>query len=173
MSWRTVVISSSSKLDYQMGFLVVRREEVTKIHLSEIQILIIESTAVSLTSALLCELQKQKIKVIFCDEKRNPCSELVGYYGSHDTSEKIRTQITWSEEVKKLVWTEIVAEKIRNQALLLHRLCKSEANLLDEYEKFSFSKNVEMIFNPMAIDCNDKKVLNTLFGQIKNTSVMS
>lgn len=135
MSWRTVVISNSAKLDYQMGCMVVRRDTATKIHISEIQILIIESTAVSLTAALLCELQKQKVKVIFCDEKRNPCSELVGYYGSHDTSEKIRNQIVWSDDTKKMVWTEIVAEKIRNQALFLHELGKAEAGMLDEYVK--------------------------------------
>lgn len=135
MSWRTVVISNSAKLDYQMGYMVVRRDTVTKIHVSEIQILMIESTAVSLTAALLCELQKQKVKVIFCDEKRNPCSELVGYYGSHDTSEKIRNQIAWSSDTKKLVWTEIVTEKIRNQALFLHELGKAEAEMLDEYVK--------------------------------------
>ena len=101
MSWRTVIISSTAKLDYQMGYLVIRKEEAIKIHLSEIEILMIESTAVSLTAALLCELTKKKIKVIFCDEKRNPSSELIGYYGAHDTSLKVRNQIAWSEEIKK------------------------------------------------------------------------
>ena len=71
MSWRTVVISSNAKLDYQMGYMVVRRMDTMKIHLSEMEILIVESTAVSLTAALLIELSKKKIKVIFCDEKRN------------------------------------------------------------------------------------------------------
>ena len=111
MSWRTVVIASTAKLDYQMGYLVIRKNDITKIHLSEIEILIIESTAVSLTAALLCELTKKKIKVILCDEKRNPSSELISYYGAHDTSLKIRNQITWSDEVKKHIWTEIVTEK--------------------------------------------------------------
>ena len=72
MSWRTVVISNSAKLDYQMGYLIVRNQDVVKIHISEISILMIETTSVSLTAALLCELTKKKIKVIFCDEKRNP-----------------------------------------------------------------------------------------------------
>ena len=38
---------------------------------TRVEILIVESTAVSLTAALLNELSKKKIKVIFCDEKRN------------------------------------------------------------------------------------------------------
>ena len=83
MSWRIIVISRRAKLDYQMGYMVVRNEEVTKIHLSEISTILIESTAVSLTTSLLSELTKKKVKVIFCDEKRNPSSELVSYYGSH------------------------------------------------------------------------------------------
>ena len=133
MSWRTVVISSSAKLDYQMGYMVVRRADTLKIHLSEVEILLIESTAVSLTAALLNELTKKKIKVIFCDEKRNPSSELIGYYGSHDTSAKIRSQIVWDETIRKAVWTEIVTEKIRKQAEHLAYWEKTEADMLYGY----------------------------------------
>lgn len=134
MSWRTVVIASSAKLDYQMGYLVVRKDTVTKIHLSEIRLLLIESTAVSLTAALLAELTDKKIKVIFCDAKRNPSSELLPYYGAHDTSLKIRNQITWSDKIKVQMWTEIVSEKIRKQReVLFLREKKEEADLLGQY----------------------------------------
>lgn len=133
MSWRIVVISKRAKLEYNLGYLVVRNEEITKIHLSEISTLIVESTSVSLTTSLLSELVKKKIKVIFCDEKRNPVSELIGYYGSHDTSNKVRKQIQWSNEIKEAVWTQIVAEKIRKQKELLEYLDKEEAKLLASY----------------------------------------
>ena len=133
MSWRTIVISSSAKLDYQMGYLIVRNQDVVKVHISEISILMIETTSVSLTAALLCELTKKKIKVIFCDEKRNPSSELVSYYGCHDSSAKIRNQIRWNDEIKELIWTEIVSEKIRNQRNILKYFNKKEYFMLDEY----------------------------------------
>ena len=133
MSWRIVVISKSAKLDYKLDYLIVRQEEIVKVHLSEISILIVESTAVSLTASLLSELTKRKIKVIFCDEKRNPSSELIPYYGSHDTSAKIRKQIAWSKDVKTDVWTEIVTEKIRKQRDFLKKLNKIEYKMLDEY----------------------------------------
>lgn len=135
MSWRVVVISNRAKLDYKLDYMVVRQEITTKIHLSEISLLMIESTAVSLTTTLLCELIKRKIKVIFCDEKRNPCSELISYYGSHDSSAKIRKQIKWKHEIKNLVWTEIVTEKIRKQKELLELLEKEESKLLNQYLK--------------------------------------
>lgn len=134
MSWRIVVVSKSAKLDYQMGYMVVRQQETTKIFLNEIGMVILETTAISVTGTLLCELIKNKVKVIFCDEKRNPSSELVAYYGSHDTSAKIRNQIAWSDDSKTTVWTEIVAEKIRKQKELLERVGKDEeAMLLQSY----------------------------------------
>ena len=135
MSWRIVVISNSAKLEYKMDYMIVRQSEITKIHLSEISMLIVESTAVSLTAGLLSELTKRKIKVIFCDEKRNPSSELVSYYGSHDTSAKVRQQVGWTAEIKKMMWTEIVSEKIRNQQRFLEDLGKKENVMLTEYLK--------------------------------------
>jgi len=119
MSWRTVVISSNAKLDLQMGYLSVRGRETQKIHLSEIHTLIIESTAVSLTAALLAELTRKKVKIVFCDEKRNPFGELLPYYGAHDSSLKIRNQINWSNQIKGEVWTEIVRQKLIQQAINL------------------------------------------------------
>lgn len=160
MSWRTVVIENTSKLDYQMGYLVVRGENALRIHINEIETLIIESTAVSLTAYLLSELVKHKVKVIFCDEKRNPSSELIPYYGSHDTSVKIRSQIAWSDENKAAVWTEIVAEKIRKQAEFLREQNKDEAALLEQYV-------LEMVFGDESNrEGHAAKVyFNALFGK--------
>lgn len=116
-----------------MGYLVVRGQTTTKVHLNEISTIIIESTAVALTAYLLSEMTKHKIKVVFCDEKRNPSSELIPYYGSHDTSAKVRRQIKWSDDSKAAAWTEIVSEKIRNQEALLVTLDKPEAGMLRGY----------------------------------------
>ncbi|MBU5480284.1 type II CRISPR-associated endonuclease Cas1 [Blautia sp. MSJ-19] len=133
MSWRVVVITKRAKLDLQLGKMVVRSEETIKIVLSEISTILIESTAVSLTTSLIAELAKRKIKVIFCDEKRNPSCELVNYYGSHDTSNKVRRQIAWKQKTKEAVWTEIVTEKIRKQKELLEASGKEESKLLTSY----------------------------------------
>lgn len=134
MSWRTVVITKTSKLDYSMGYLVVRDVDSTaKIHISEISVLIVESTAVSVTAALLNEMISKKVKVIFCDDKHNPSFELTPYYGSHDCSLKLKRQISWNETVKQFVWTQIVAEKIKNQATVLSYYGLEQSNQLLAY----------------------------------------
>ena len=133
MGWRTVVITRRAKLDLQLGSLVVRNENVIKINIDEISVLLIECTAVSLTAALLAELTRKKVKVIFCDEKRLPSSELVPCYGSHDTSLKYKRQALWQTEMKERIWTEIIREKISQQALFLRHKGKKEARLLEQY----------------------------------------
>lgn len=135
MSWRTVVISSRAKLECKMNYLLIRNEAVTKIFLNEIAVLLIESTAVSLTTSLISELTKRKIKVIFCDEKRNPVSELIPCYGCHDEAAKLRNQLAWGPAAKEMVWTEIVRNKIHQQKCLLLALNREEAKLLGEYQR--------------------------------------
>ena len=134
MTWRTVVIRERAKLDYSLNFMTVRQEAgVKKISLGEIYMVIVENTAVSFTAVLLNELVKNKIKVVFCDEKRNPSSELIQYYGSHDTSLKYKNQLEWSKESKERIWTRIVYEKIFNQMQFLKKLNKEEYKLLEQY----------------------------------------
>lgn len=119
MGWRTVCITEPTKLELKLGYLVARSEQTTRISLSEIETLIVESTSSALTTALLCELSKRKIKVIFCDEKHNPYAELIDYYGSTDCLRRLKEQLAWSDERCEWVWTEIVREKILRQATLL------------------------------------------------------
>lgn len=134
MSWRTVIITGRCKLDLQFGCMVVRSEDTKRVLLDEISVIIVENSAVAVTGCLLNEIARRKIKLIFCDEKHNPMSELVPIYGSHDCSAKIRTQIVWDESVKEAVWTAIVTEKIRKQAKLLQELNMSmQADMLYNY----------------------------------------
>ena len=60
------MVSSSDKIRLSNGISGGDEKILqTKIHLGEIRTLLIESTAVSLTAALLSELVKEKVKVIF------------------------------------------------------------------------------------------------------------
>ena len=160
MGWRTIVISSNCKLDYQMNYLVVRGKETIKIHIPEIALLLIESTAVSLTSYLVNELTKNKVNIVFCDERRNPASMIVPLYGSFDTSSKIRKQISYSTELKNLIWTDIVREKIRQQGKLLEDLNKNEAEHI-----YQFMKDVRFGDSTNREGHAAKVYFNALFGK--------
>lgn len=70
---------------------------------------------------------------MFCDEKRNPASELLPLHGSHNSSKRCFEQAEWSKELKASIWTEIVRRKIMNQAELLQYQELVEADLLYQY----------------------------------------
>ena len=132
--WRVIVVTGRSKLDLRYNSISIRRDNGTDfIHIGEVNTLILETTTISITAALMCELIKQKVKVIFCDEKSNPHFELLPFYGSHDCSAKIKEQIAWTDFLKESLWTIIVTEKIENQMKLLKKLNKEEYRILQEY----------------------------------------
>ena len=134
MGFRTVIIKNRAKLEVRLNSLIVRGEQEKKVFLDEINTLIVQSTAVSLTASLLCELIKRNIKVIFCDEKHNPQSELLPYYGAHNTSKRYKEQIAWKGEIKARVWRQIIKKKIEGQAQHLFELDFFEqADLLRSY----------------------------------------
>lgn len=140
--------------------MIARGEDVKMVHLSEINTVIIDSTQVSMTSYLLCEFVKRKIKVIFCDEKRNPCSELMPYYGAYNSSKKIHKQIQWDMEYAKEIWTYIVKQKILNQAEMLSKY-GFEANI----KLMKYAEEIEP-FDMTNREAHAAKVyFNSLFGK--------
>ena len=63
MSRRIIVIAGRAKLDLQSGYMGGGAERgETKVALNEISMVLIESTAVSITTSLLAELAKRKVK---------------------------------------------------------------------------------------------------------------
>lgn len=134
MGFRTVIIKNRAKLEVRLNSLVIRGEQERKVFIDEINTLIIQSTAVSLTASLLCELTKNNIKVIFCDEKHNPQSELLPYYGAHNTVKRYKEQFLWSDSIKGKIWREIIKKKIEHQAEHLTQLgFLEQASLLNSY----------------------------------------
>ncbi|EFM26202.1 CRISPR-associated endonuclease Cas1, NMENI subtype [Peptoniphilus duerdenii ATCC BAA-1640] len=135
MTWRVVVIDNRAKLELKLSHLVVRQDgnKVQKIYLKDISHIIVNTTEASITFALLNEIVKNKIKLIFCDETRNPTAEVSPLYSSYNTSEKIRLQIKWDEYTKGEVWQQIVKQKIKNQRNLLEAAGKPEYALLEKY----------------------------------------
>lgn len=59
----------------------------------------------------MVELSRRKVKIIFCDEQRNPAAEVMPCYGSYDASGKLRSQIAWPKERKDLLWVRLFARK--------------------------------------------------------------
>ena len=111
MSWRVVIIENQAKLDYKIGYLVIRVLETKRVLLDEIAVLLIENPAISITGICIEAMIGKKIKVIFCDSKRNSIAEIFPHHGCYDNPAKLRMQIEWEQSIKDIVWRDIVSEK--------------------------------------------------------------
>lgn len=131
MGFRTIFIESSCLLSYKSGYMVVRKEDdVTKIHLSEISSIMLQTMRVYISAYLMAELAKNKISLVYSDEKCNPIGQALPLCGAHNVSKRIQEQLAWGEPIKKRVWQRVVREKIRQQASLLADRDLPEARVL-------------------------------------------
>lgn len=132
MGFRTLLIESPCRLSYTSGYLVVRKEDGTsKVHLSEISSVVLQTEQVYISAYLLSELAKAKISFVVSNEKSNPVGQYLPLHGAHNASKRIREQLSWGEPIKKRVWQRVVREKISQQAALLKERDREEAGLLE------------------------------------------
>ena len=161
MGWRTVVVNTHSKLSYKNNHLIFKDASRTElIHLSEVDILLLETTDIVLSTMLIKRLVDENILVIFCDDKRLPTAYLMPYYGRHDSSLQLSRQIAWDEDTKAQVWTTIIAQKILNQAFYLGScgFLEKSQSVIDLYHGLD-------LFDPSNREGHAARIyFNTLFG---------
>ncbi len=160
MGFRNIIVTDRCKLEYSLNYLICRKVDSEKrILLDEIKMIIIDSTQVVITTNLLCKLAENKIKVIFCDEKHNPHSELTPYQNNYYSYKKIKEQISFVNNDGYL-WKKIIEMKIINQANNLKYL-----NKIPEYEMLmNYAKNVTLNDQTNREGHSAKVYFNALFG---------
>lgn len=133
MAFRTIVVKNRCKLEYSLNYLVCRGDEEKRVLLDEIEILIIQNIGISLTCALLSALIEKKVKVIFCDAKSNPQSELIPYFNNYSNYKKIKQQISFTDDIKNKVWKQIIYKKIFYQMKVMQKKNIENYKKLEQY----------------------------------------
>ena len=161
MGWRTVVVNTHSKLSYKNNHLIFKDATRTEmIHLSEVDILLLETTDIVLSTMLIKRLVDENILVIFCDDKRLPTAHLMPYYARHDSSLQLSRQIDWEEAVKAEVWTHIISQKILNQSIYL-----SACGFIEKSQSVMNLYHSLELFDPSNREGHSARIyFNTLFG---------
>lgn len=162
MGWRTVIVNTHSKLSYKNNHLIFKDATRTEmIHLSEVDILLLETTDIVLSTMLIKRLVDENILVIFCDDKRLPTAHLMPYYARHDSSLQLSRQIDWEEAVKAEVWTHIISQKILNQSIYL-----SACGFIEKSQSVMNLYHSLELFDPSNREGHSARIyFNTLFGK--------
>lgn len=111
--------------------MVRKEDDTTKVHLSEVSSIVLQTNQVYISAYLLSELAKEKISFVVADEKCSPIGHYLPLYGSHNTSKRIAEQLEWGEPIKKRVWQRVVKDKIAHQGMILNaRAREAEGEVL-------------------------------------------
>lgn len=161
MGWRTVIINEHSKLSYKNNHLVYKSvNQYELIHLSEIDILLLETTDIVVTTMLFKRLIDANILIIFCDDKRLPMAKVMPFYGRHDSSLQLSRQLKWQEEKKSEVWTTIISQKMSNQQSFLKNL-----DFIEKSQAIEQLIEGLLLFDPSNREGHAARIyFNTLYG---------
>ena len=121
MGWRVVSIENPAHLSLERGSLVIKRDEAVKLPIEDIDTVVIDNYAVSMSANLLSELAVNNVATIICDAKHTPCT-LVAPLSQHSRQAKVtQMQIGMPQPLRKNLWQVIVKQKIINQAAVLSK----------------------------------------------------
>lgn len=130
MEFRSVFVSNPAQLSVRRGQLVIRQEEEVSIPMEDISSLLLESRAISITSAALQELTEQGVTVFICDATHLPAALVLPMNRHSRQLKMLKGQISMTKPVQKRIWQSVVTAKISNQARCLSLLGHPEGNEL-------------------------------------------
>lgn len=123
---KTLFFSSPGRLTTQYEQLVYDGED--GVHrtfpIEDLGIVIIETTLMTISTALLQKLAAANVACVVCDTSHMPTAQLLPYAGHTTTQETVTAQFATSEAVQGRLWRRLVQAKILNQSRLLLRLNK-------------------------------------------------
>lgn len=123
MSFKQIFIKNKSYLSYQNNSMNVKNEFTdTLVSLDDIDIIIVENQQTTITSALLSNLAKADISVVFVDDKFNPTAISMGLYKNSRTSKIQKSQININKPRLNRLWQTIIYNKVLNQADVLNTI---------------------------------------------------
>lgn len=98
----------------------------TTIPIEDIGVLVLDHPQISITHMLIAALLDNNVALITCNAKHMPTGLMLPLEGNTIQSERFQDQINASQPLKKQLWQQTVAQKIKNQATLLHHLRGAE-----------------------------------------------
>ena len=158
MEFRSIFVANPAQLSVRRNQLVIRQEKESTVPLEDISSLLIESRAVTITTAALQELACHGVTVYICNNTHMPAALLLPMNQNSRQLKMLKSQIAMSLPTKKRVWKTIVSAKIHNQAKCLEILRKPAVGELrylsesvgpgdpDNYEAITASRYFPALF---------------------------
>jgi len=143
---RTLCFQNPAYLSLKEGQLVIRLPEVegndtlsdkfkkeafTTIPIEDIGVIVLDNERITITHGLMTALTEGKCAIITCNSRHMPIGLQMCLDSNTLQNERFREQLDASEPLKKQMWQQTVAQKIRNQAAVLDDVGAKNGNMLE------------------------------------------
>jgi CRISPR-associated protein Cas1 len=118
---RTIEISTRGVfLSVELGQLIIRQDgmELQRVPIEDIGVLVVASTGVTYTHAVITRLLGAGAVIVACDDQHLPCGLLLPQDNSLQT-QRLSAQVKAAKPLAKQLWRQIVRAKIAHQAEML------------------------------------------------------
>ena len=125
---RTLYFGNPAYLSLKDNQLVVRlpddeqKGQRRTIPLEDIGVIVLDNQQVTITQGVMSAMLRNNVAIITCDAAHMPCGMMMNLDGNVLQKLRLRQQLDASEPLKKQLWAQVVAQKIRNQASILEKV---------------------------------------------------
>lgn len=98
--------------------------------IEDIGVVVLDHQQLTITQVLIAKLLEANAAIITCDSTHHPVGLMLNLCGNTLQSAKFRAQVDASEPLKKQLWQQTIAAKIKNQGLHLKQRNLNHGNLL-------------------------------------------
>ena len=131
MSLQKLYIKNKAYLSYTNNLIKIKTEDIENtVCLDDIDTILVENYHTTISTALLAQLSKSDISVIFCDEKFMPSSIFLGINKNSRTTKIQKAQVLLSKPKLNQIWQKIVYSKVENQSKVL-KIFNIKENYID------------------------------------------
>ena len=135
---KTVCFSHPAYLSLRNGQMIVKLdphddlpEQQASLPIEDIGLVVLDHRQITITSGVMEALLENNAAVVTCDDSHIPRGLLLPLEGHTVQQERFEAQTEASTVLKKQLWQQTVAQKIRNQAAVLRRTTgKRQGNML-------------------------------------------
>ncbi|AGM26525.1 CRISPR-associated protein Cas1 [Spiroplasma syrphidicola EA-1] len=124
MSWRTLIINKSKKINVKNNNICVTDSEGKEIlfAFTEINSIIFENNYTLVSCNLLAKICQYNIFAVFCDEIYEPRGLLLSMSNHFQPYAVLNMQLKITADLKEKLWKEIIKKKIWNSSIVLENV---------------------------------------------------
>ena len=127
---RTLYFGNPTYLKTKLNQLIISKDDQEiSIPIEDIGVIILDHQQITITQTTLQRLLEVNAALITCNERHMPAGLMLNLEGNNLHSKITDAQIRASEPLKKQLWQQTIAAKIKNQSALLQHINIENGNM--------------------------------------------